>query len=105
MRQRRSLSTDIRVNQLRQSLKKRGKYIEHKFKKARQHDLAPGDAQAILDEATELSSILHSSQPEIEVVQIICDICASAITLYGEPANRPFFFEHMRRLIPPLQNL
>ncbi len=92
-----------RIETLRRKLRKRADYIDKKFKRNRQFDINDEYVKQILKDISELQEL--SPGLNVQVIRTIQDICASAISLYLEPANRPYFFEHLRRIIPLLKEI
>jgi len=82
-------------------LKNCAKHIEHKFSHARQFEIDAEYLMQILQNLTWLEPYVE----EENSVETAKEICASAISLYYEPDNRPYFFRQLKTIAALLNDL
>ena len=94
---------DRKIAKILLALNQYGELIEQKFNNSRQYDFNASDVKWILEKITRLDK--SRSYINTKSIEAIKNLCASAISLYYEPENRPYFFQQLRRIGRLLINL
>ena len=83
-------------------------YIEQKFRDNKRAEILPGKIQEILNSLSRIKTIVEKNPNATDILNAIDNLestCDAAMSLYPEPQNRKFYFNHLKGLSPELKRV